>query len=224
MWPAIKLVIETHKIDEPMTEIEPRPFGGFRVSHPTKKFELTARDLKVHRYYRRAALLGDEPEFSTSIHGTAVADWDSVCVLGTEQRSKEFHLTINSDKDIGKSWERMKANDLTLRKGEGDPEQRRIRDLQHSRFDKSPPTATLFYHQGHWSLECELPVAALEQLSNDLASSLVNTVYIQIAWPFGLIDAQTGSWGFFPDGELRGHVSSFRWSLLSDAPVSSRAG
>jgi hypothetical protein len=92
-----------------------------------------------------------------------------------------------------------------------DPEQRRIRNLQYEIFDKLPPTATLFNQGSHWSLECEIPVAVLEQLSADLISGCVESVAIKIEWPFGFIDNLSGAWGFFEGHQLRGHVSTFTW-------------
>ena len=77
-----------------------------------------------------------------------------------------------------------------------DGERRRIRDLQHELFDKSPPTATLFYP---WALECELPTAVIDQLSTDLAAARVDIVRFNIEWPFG-----------FCQGENNGRLGVFR--------------
>jgi hypothetical protein len=98
-----------------------------------------------------------------------------------------------------------------------DSEQRRIRDIQHQIFDKLPPTATVFNQGSHWSLECEIPLPVLERLSTDLVARCVDSVSIKIEWPFGFIDNLSGAWGFFEGGQLRGHVSSFTWSLLIES-------
>jgi hypothetical protein len=172
-----------------MTETEPK----FRVSRSAEKFEVTGRNLQLYRRLvgrTSLSLSEDKPEFSSAIGGQAVADRDNrVCVFGTTKYAQMFALTINSDHNIHDSW--------------------------HI-FDQLPPTATLFNQGSHWSLECEIPLAVLEQLSADLVSRCVESVAIKIEWPFGFIDNLSGAWGFFEGGQLRGHVSTFTWLLLTE--------
>ncbi len=202
-----------------MKEAEAKPFGGFRVSDPTRKFEVTGHSLQLYRHFSRRSLLSEgKPEFSSSIHGQAVTDHEHVCVFGTNNRSQIFHLTINSDLNIKSSWETIKGVDLLVDKLT-DPEQRRIRDIQHQIFDKAPPTATLFNEGRHWSLECEVPLHVLEQLSVDMVARCVKSVRFQIEWPFGFVDKLSYAWGFFEGGKLQGHISSFSWSLLTEIAV-----
>ena len=179
-----------------MTDPEPKPFTGFGISHPTRMFEVTARGLKLYRRWARSSLEEAKPEFSNSVHGQAVSESDYVGVFGTDRRSKEFQLTINSDLDVTNSWVRIKRIDLLVDAVRADTERIRIRDIQHELFDKSPPIATLSYHEGHWSLECETTLPVLEQLSTDLMTCCVGSLRIQIEWPFGFTEKSSGSWGF----------------------------
>lgn len=192
-----------------MTETEPKPFGGFEVSHPSRTFEVTGRDFQLARRWLRTSASEARTEFLTSMHGCF--EGDDVCVLGTDKRSKIFHTTISSDSNIEESWRNIRRIDLLVDKL-SDPERWRIRGMQHEVFDKSPPTATLFYHQGHWSMECEIPLPVLTQFSADFVACGVDKVLIRIEWPFAFIDRLSGSWGFFEGGQLRGHVCSFTWS------------
>jgi hypothetical protein len=202
-----------------MTEIGAKSIAGLRVSRPQEKFEVTGRALQLYRRWVGRTSLSiseDEPELSSSIYGQAVADRENrVCVFGTTNCSQIFALTINSDEKIQSSWDSIKRIELFVDKV-SDPEQQRIRDLQYEIFDKLPPTATLFNQGSHWSLECEIPLAVLEQLSTDLVSPGVESVAIKIEWPFGFIDSSSGAWGFFQEGQLRGHISTFRWFLLTE--------
>jgi hypothetical protein len=155
----------------------------------------------------------DRLELSNSIYGEAIAERDYVRVFGAAHRSNQFRFTLDSDLNIARSWQTIKSADLLVRKLDG--ERRRIRDLWHELFDKSHPTATLFYP---WALECELPTAAIDQLSTDLAAARVDTVRFNIEWPFGFVmEKIMGDWGFFEDEALRGYVSSFGWLLRADA-------
>jgi|HubBroStandDraft_6_1064221.scaffolds.fasta_scaffold40406_6 hypothetical protein len=198
-----------------MTETEPK----FRVSRSAEKFEVTGRNLQLYRRLvgrTSLSLSEDKPEFSSAIGGQAVADRDNrVCVFGTTKYAQMFALTINSDHNIHDSWHMIKSTEILV-DALSDPEQRRIRDLQYEIFDQLPPTATLFNQGSHWSLECEIPLAVLEQLSADLVSRCVESVAIKIEWPFGFIDNLSGAWGFFEGGQLRGHVSTFTWLLLTE--------
>ena len=198
-----------------MTETDAK----FRVSRAAEKFEVTGRNFQAYRRLvarTSLSLAEDEPEFSSTIRGQAVAGRDNrVCVLGTNNYAQMFALTVNSDHKIRDSWDMIKRTEIlvdTL----SDPELRRIRDLQYEIFDKLPPTATLFNQGSHWSLECEIPLAVLEQLSADLVSRCVESVAIKIEWPFGFINNLSGAWGFFEGGQLRGHISTFTWLLLTE--------
>jgi hypothetical protein len=195
-----------------MTKSEPESYEGFTIAHATKRFEVVGTELKLSRRWLRSSAFGDKPEFASSIHGRAVADWDHVCVFGTAHRSDEFHFTLHSDLHIAESWESIKGIEHLVDKLDG--ERLRIRDLQHDVFEKSPPTATLFYHEGHWAMECEVPLPVLDQLSSDLVAGCVDTIRLQIDWPFGFIEKEKGDWGFFDGSQLRGYVSSLTWQLL----------
>jgi hypothetical protein len=198
-----------------VAEAPTQPFTGFRVAHPPWKFDIRAHQLEIDRCWSWSSLSNEKSKFVTSIRGEAIAKLDEVCVFGTNQRSNVFDLTINSDAGVAESWERMKRIDLLVDHNEGDPERRRIRDLQHEVFDKTPSTATLFYHQGHWGLECEIPSNVLEQLSKDLITCRVERLDLEIEWPFGLTEDPSGPWGVFEGGSLRGHVATPAWSLLT---------
>ena len=198
-----------------MTGTETEPFSGITIAHPTKTFEVACHELKLARRWLRSSSFEDNPEFSSSVHGRAVAERDHVTVFDYKQcRTKEFHLTLRTDARIRQSWESMKGIELLVKELNG--ERRRIRDLQHERFDKSPPTATVFYHQGHWAMECEVQATVLDRLSLDLIAGCVDMVNLRIDWPFGLIAKQTGDWGFFADDQLRGYVSSVTWLLRTE--------
>jgi hypothetical protein len=162
-----------------MTETEPK----FRVSRSAEKFEVTGRNLQLYRRLvgrTSLSLSEDKPEFSSAIGGQAVADRDNrVCVFGTTKYAQMFALTINSDHNIHDSWHMIKSTEILV-DALSDPEQRRIRDLQYEIFDQLPPTVTLFNQGSHWSLECEIPLAVLEQLSADLVSRCVESVAIKI--------------------------------------------
>jgi hypothetical protein len=180
-----------------MTDTAPKPFGGLSIAHPTRKFAATGRDFQLSRRWLWTSLSDDKPSFITSIHGRVTGD--EVCVFGTASRSKVFDLTVGSDQNIEDSWRRTKEVDL-LTDVIIDPDRLRIRAIQHERFDKMPPTATLFNHRGHWSLECEVPLPVLERFSADLVARSVDTVDIGVAWPFAFVETESGSWGFFEGG------------------------
>ena len=201
-----------------MAEAPNQPFTGFHIANPTRKFNLRLHKLEIGRRWSRSSRSGDKPEFVTYTRAEAIAEHDKVCVFGTNLHSNLFHLTINSDVGVAESWESIKGIDLLVDHDASDPERRRIRDLQYAVFDKTPPTATLFYHQGYWSLECEVPQTVLEQLCQDLITCGVARVRLEIEWPFGLTDDQSGWWGFFDGGQLRGHVATLAWSSATDEP------
>ena len=192
-----------------MAADQPDSDHGSTIAHPTRKFEVIGHELKLSRRWSRSSSLGDKPIFSNSVHGRAVNESDHVRVFGTGHRSKELDLSVNSDLHIAESWESIKGIDLLVENLGG--ERRRIRDLQYGVFEGSPPTATLFYHEAHWSMECEIPSAVLDRLSVDLLVSHVDTIRLRIEWPFGLIDKETGDWGFYPGSQLRGYISSITW-------------
>jgi hypothetical protein len=192
-----------------MTETKPRPFDGFIISHQTEQFEVVCHDIQLFRQWRTGLLSNEKPEFLTSSHGHATGA-DDVCIFETGIGSRTFDLAVYSDQKIKESWEDIKGNELVV-DNLVDHERRRIRNLQYERFDKSPPTATLFY-SGGFSLECKIPMPVLEQLSSDLVAQNVDAVRIRIEWSFAFNDKLSGAWGFFRDGQLRGHISSFTWS------------
>jgi len=145
------------------------------------------------------------------IHGQATNEWGCVRVFGTPHRSNQFHLTLKSDVDVAQAWEEIKTLEFLLHR---DGERRRFRDLQHEFFDKSPPTATL---SSPWDLECQIPPAVFDQLSSDLAATRVDKARLNIECPFAFVEKETGEWGFFEEDTLRGYVSSFTWSLQTEA-------
>lgn len=202
-----------------MAESPIRPFTGFHVEPGhIRKFDLRLQRLVIDRRLSWSSLSGDKPEFATSIRGEAIAEHEEVCVFGTGRRSNVFDLTIDSDVGVVELWESIKGIDLLVDHDGSDPERRRIRDLQHKKFEKTPPTATLFYYQYYWRLECHVPQTVLEQLSEDLLICGVDRVHLEIEWPFGLTDEQAGSWGFFDGGQLRGYVTKLVWRLLAEEP------
>jgi hypothetical protein len=208
------------------TQTEAKPFGGVRVSRPQEKFEVAGRNLQVYRHFAgrtSLSLTEDEPGFSSSVRGEAVADRDNcVCVFSTTKSAQTFYLTINSDANVQSSWNTIKRIELLV-DNLSDAEQRRIRDLQYNVFDKLPPTATLFNQGSHWSLECAVPSPVLTQLSTDLVSCGVESVAIKIEWPFGFLDSSSGAWGFFEGSQLRGHVLMFAWLLQTEGSRSQEA-
>src|ERR1700733_6108722 len=150
-----------------MTGIEPRPFEGFTISRSTSRFEVVGHDFRLARRWWSGELSSNgKSEFSTAVHGETTGD--EVCEFETGSCSKIFSLTVTGDSNIKESWEsirRMESFTDTLT----DQEQRRIRQIQHEIFDKSPPTAALF-RSGGWSLECEIPLPVLEHLTADLVA------------------------------------------------------
>jgi hypothetical protein len=209
-----------------MVETEPKPFRGFRISDPSRKFNVTCRDLQVSRRWVGKTFLSlDEPEFSTTVFGKAVATReDSVCVFRSEYISNEFNIFVNSDEKIRYYWDLMKDADKLTDKNLDDPEQMRVRNLRYKEFEKSPPTAVVFNQGNYWSMECRIPVSVLKQLSSDLVAHRVDSVNVEIQWVFGFADELTGIWGFFDGGELQGHVSVFKWSVQGNEHVAARAG
>lgn len=197
-----------------MTEAAPKPHIEFGIASAARRFDLTAQDLKLYRSWRRKSGLNREPEFLTSIHGNAVAD-DEVCLLGTDRRSKKIYLTINADVDMVKSWEDIKRNDLFFNTHGEDRERLRLRDGRNEYFDKSPPTAALWY-SGVFNLECMVPLPVLNQLSSDFIVCGVDDLRIGIDWQFGFTEelgtsVLFGSWGVFEEDMLRGYVNNFHW-------------
>ena len=192
-----------------MTENEPKPFNGFKTVGAPAAFEVLCHDIQVFRQWR-IALDGETPEFLSSIHGQATGA-DDVCVFETGRRSRTFDLAVYPDQKIKASWENIKGNELVVDRLE-DPECLRIRNLQYERFDKSPPTATLFY-SGGFSLACNISATVLERLASDLGARYVATIRMKIEWCFPFVDKQSGVLGLFEDGQLRGHISSFTWSF-----------
>jgi hypothetical protein len=191
-----------------MTGAAPKPFGGFGIAHPTRKFEAVGCNFRLFRRWLWTSLSDDEPTFITSIHGRVTGD--EVCVFGTARRSKTFDVMIRSDQNIEDSWRRAKEFDL-LTDAITDSERQRIQAIQYERFDKIPPTATLFNHRGHRSLECEIPLPILDRLSADLIARAVETVDISVEWPFASIEADDGAWGFHEWEQLRGYICNLTW-------------
>lgn len=199
-----------------MDEISTNPLDGCHIAHPTRKLGLVAQNLEINRAWSWSSLSREEPQFAISISGQAVSE-TSVCVLGTTLRSKIFHLTFNSDLEATQSWERTKRIEVLVGRDAGDPERLRIRNLQYEEFNKTPPTATLWYHSG-WTLECEIPLMVLTQLSEDLVTCGIKRVRMEIEWPFGLVENGSASWGFFEGSQLRGYVNKLSWSLPTLEP------
>jgi hypothetical protein len=195
-----------------------RDLGGYHVPHPTDwAFEVNVHDLQFGRRWRQGGWRGEKPKFETTIYGRAVTEGVDVHVFDKTARSNEFHFTLYSDAAAAELWKSSKSLDL-LNRQTLDPEQSRIRNLQHAEFDKLPPTACLFYHGG-WSLECRVPLPVLDELSADLEARLVEKLRVKIEWPFGFKENNTSSttWCFFDGGDLKGYVASFDW-LSATAP------
>jgi hypothetical protein len=191
-----------------MTDTPPEPFAEFIIAHPTRTFKVSGSGFQLSRRWLWTSLSNEKPEFTTSIHGRVTGD--EVCVFGMNKRSKAFDLTISSDQKSAESWKRAKEADLLL-DVVTDPERRRIRAIQHERFDNIPPTATLFNQRSYWSLECEIALPVLEQFSADLVAQSVDTVKMSVEWPFASTETKSGSWGFYDGGQLRGYVCNLTW-------------
>src|SRR5215472_9237490 len=96
-----------------MDEISINPLDGCHIVHPTRKLGLVAQKLEIHRAWSWSSLSREEPRFTTSVRGEAVSE-ESACVFGTTLRSKVFHLTLNSDAEAAKSWERTKRIEILV--------------------------------------------------------------------------------------------------------------
>jgi hypothetical protein len=213
------------------------PFMGFGFA--IRSFYVNATQLRVARSWRRSTLQSDEPQFNITISAKAKADKDDVCVIGSDERSEEFYLTIRSDVGLTEQWrDIVRMESVHIGKIDDTP-QSRVRHLQHSRFEKEPPTATLFVsypdeeigNSGGWIMECNLAQDILEKIVADVERSSTNDLQIKIRWECGLVrdkhapPAYPTSWGMFrltegePPEPLRGYVESVNWALTSDDKV-----
>ncbi len=69
-----------------MTDIEPKPFGGFTISHPTQKFDVTGQKLELTRRWLRDPISDDQQAFASAIHGRAVSEHEHAADGAEHQR------------------------------------------------------------------------------------------------------------------------------------------
>lgn len=210
-----------------MSEALADPFDGFCIADPRWwGFDLAVRDLNINRHWSSSGLGGQGAEFATSISGQAVSERneafserEEVWVIETDLRSGTFHLTLRSDTRAFETWQGIKNTELLVGHDASHPERLRIRNIQYEKFDRTSPTATLWYDHG-WLLECQVPSVVLMQLSEDLVASRVERVGLQIKWifPLRLKKNWLSPWGFFDGSQLRGHVDRLHWTLPVPEP------
>jgi hypothetical protein len=148
-----------------MIDTETKPFGEY--SFTIRTFWVKGTDLTVSRQCVRQHFVDTHADdrFSTSIHGKAISEKDSVGVICKEERkTKEFHLTIKSDSYATQEWETIRRVEEVGIAKDGTPELR-VRAHIFETLSKNPPTAVLFVtdddweigSKGGWSIECAIP-------------------------------------------------------------------
>jgi hypothetical protein len=220
-----------------MTDTGTKPFGeyGFAI----RTFWVKGTELTVSRRWVRQAFSDPEAgdRFSTSIIGKAISEKDNVGVIGREGReTKEFSLTIKSDADAAREWERIRRLEELAIKNDGTTPELRVRANIFEALGKNPPTAALFVTEddweigskGGWSIECAVPSPVLAQLEAELLTQRAHELYLGIEWEGGLVRDEHAppsfptSWGLFTTGErqtpepLHGHVKLFGWRVSNE--------
>jgi hypothetical protein len=94
-----------------------------------------------------------------------------VHVIGKrDDEATEFHLTIESDEYAAEKWKEIRQI-LGIGTTPTKPSERlreRIVETLERVGKNTPPTATLFKHNGGWSIECAVPPSVLAQMETEL--------------------------------------------------------
>jgi hypothetical protein len=213
-------------------------FGSFGVS--VRKFCVRANEPAVGRIWSSGSFLdapkGIKPK--TRIFGKAFLDRDTVCVIGTGERSNEFELIVDTDEDVEDSWQKTREiSSFGIKAKEITPQillmQRIIR-----RLNEKPPTATLYkgfkdlelgFEEDRWQLCCAIPADVMAQLADDIIGRKVVEINFTLNWVGALVQNKQAPpvprtvWGLFelPGGlgpvPLRGYIECIQWKLSSVA-------
>jgi hypothetical protein len=210
------------------------PFGGYGLAI-ARICWVNGLNLSVRRHWSEEIRGRPSPrELHTCVDGDGVLEIDTVSVIGSNARAKEFHLGLWTDKNVAEEWAYAKANRQALiPHGASTPEQR-VRKRIFELLDDKAPTATLFPMEddrergginGGWAMEVKLPSHVMRQLEEDLVANRTQRVNFGIEWVCGLVFDEHAppnfptDWGLFRVTEkaspepLRGHVVSIGWTL-----------
>lgn len=199
-----------------------------------RNFLVKAVGLKLfRRAFTRDDDNGSPISIKQSIYGTGISEKDSVGVIGEDESTKEFHLTIVSDESASEDWEFIRRCDSLL----DEPDNPATR-YKYGKLDKNPPTASLGLSPEDWEvgaskawcLECMVPPDVLERLVLDMLADRVDEVVIGISWVGGLVydkhapPSVPTKWGLNKTGEdtgnvesLHGHVKSVTWEVTKQS-------
>ena len=212
---------------------------------------MRCEDLVVSRVSRheRHYTHGTGPELSTQITGTAIL-YGSVGFIDIKGLAiNRFDLAITSDEHADEEWKHHReVKDLIyLNKKDraiDDTAQRRIRSLIFEKFDKPPPTTSLFLRgiesptdeeleefirhveasTKPWgTLECKIPASLLAELERELANGCAHELHLTVEWISAPVTASNAGWhwGLFRvDDEvhpeaLYGQVTKVKWHVSS---------
>ncbi len=204
------------------------PFEGFGFTG--RYFYVEVTNLAVRRYWSGESGNGEKAaKVSIYIHGKGFLETDSVCIIGSDERSREFSVTLRSDEFVREEWKENKGNEeVVTPHGDSTPELR-IRKRIFDELDKTAPTAILYFVEedwevglkSGWGMECKLPLVVLRQIEEDLIANKTQNITLAIKWEAGLIQNEHAppsvptTWGLFKIDKrggpepLRGHASSF---------------
>lgn len=216
--------------------------GGFGVSGQTCYVQ--GVNLTVFWQWGGFRSSGDDQSLIASIRGDGSLKKDSVCVIGSDQRTTTFELHVSSDERIKEGWDSEKRSEEVIHNlGDKRDDAVELRLTKHifDQLDEKPPTAVLGFieadQESHtnasWYLECKLSPDVLEQLVKHLEEGKVAQVSIGIQWVAGLVYDRhapiwaPATWGLFKIGDraqpLRGHVDFIGWPLSPpDKPQSNK--
>ena len=207
------------------------PFDGY--GYAIRTFWFACEEFKVFRGWGRERLSDKyETALTKQIHGIGTAERDSIRIIGTDTKTKQFDLNIRSDATAADDWKFTKDTTISDEQAQ-DSKLTRHFELIRKYCDDTPPTASLGYTEADWEIgitsgwwsEILVPVFVLDQLENDISSGMVEKIHFGVEWICGLVfdkhapPAASNTWGLIHEADnspevMKGYVRSIRWNLV----------
>ncbi len=212
------------------------PFDGFEQAIRTFWFD--GEDLKVFQGWGRDVFTDKfDQSIKTSIRGIGFSEKDSIKIIGTDIRTREFDLNIGIDDNVSETWKYISSNELT-RDSSDSVVTRRFEHIK-KRCDEKPPTASLSYNEADieigiksgWWAEISIPSFLMKKLENDVRQGIVSKIHVGVEWIHGLVfdyhapPAMSNTWGLIQENEkrspeiLKGYVVSVGWNVSNQPYV-----
>ena len=207
------------------------PFDGYSVAI-IRTFWFDVINLRIFRGWNRDRYSDVPMKFvRRTIHGNAISE-DSVCIIGSALKTKEFSFSLRADESAVEDWQHITSDTEIKNHDELSANKARRFEIITQRCKESAPTAFLGYtekdweigNKSDWWIEVLVPEFVMVQLEQDIAAGVIEKLHFGIKWIAGLVDQKYAppsvsvTWGLleeqkdFPE-TLQGYVTSIGWNL-----------